>query len=205
MSQQTPHLLRADARDNRDRVLEAARTLFAEQGLAVTMRQIARRAEVGPATLYRRFPTKQTLVEAAFADEVRACRGIVESGCAAPDPWRGLCSVIEGLITLNARNHGFTEAFTAAAPDADVFTTHRAALLTLLTGLIRRAREAGALRRDATVHDLVLILQAGRGLSALPPARRDQAARRFATLVIDGFRPVVTSRPQLAGPVPSQP
>ncbi|WP_203720463.1 TetR/AcrR family transcriptional regulator [Paractinoplanes brasiliensis] len=191
MSEHVPHLprpLRADARENRDRVLESARVLFSEQGLGVTMRQVARRAEVGPATLYRRFPTKQVLVEAAFADEVRACRGIVEGGCAAEDPWLGFCSVIEGLTVLNARNHGFTEAFMAAAPDVDMFAAHRASLLRMLAGLVGRAQDAGALRGDFVVDDLVLVLLAGRGLSSLPLRLRDKAARRFAALSIDGFR-----------------
>jgi AcrR family transcriptional regulator len=79
---QVPQMLRADAQENRDRVLEAARDLFGRQGLGVTMREVARLADVGPATLYRRFPTKKHLVDAAFADEVRACRGIVEDACA---------------------------------------------------------------------------------------------------------------------------
>jgi AcrR family transcriptional regulator len=195
MRDQVPHLLRADARENRDRVLEAARELLAEEGLAVTMRQIARRAEVGPATLYRRFPTKQLLVEAAFADEVRACRGIVERGCAAADPWLGFCAVIEELTVLNARNHGFTEAFTAAAPDTDVFAAHRASLLRMLGGLTRRARAAGTLRPDFVLDDLVLVLLTGRGLSSLPPGQREDAARRFAALSIDGFRAGVENRP----------
>ena len=188
MIEEVPHLLRADARENRDRALEAARVLFAEQGISVTMRQVARRAQVGPATLYRRFPTKQTLVEAAFADEVRACRSLVEDGCAAPDPWLGSCSVVAGLVLLHARNYGFTEAFTAAAPDVDTFAAHRAALLRRLAGLARRAQDAGALRRDFVVDDLVLVLLAGRGLSSLAPRHREKAARRFAALSIDGFR-----------------
>lgn len=75
MTDRLPHMLRADAQDNRDRVLEAARALFAERGIDVTMRQIARRADVGPATLYRRFPTKQILVDEAFEYELRSCRG----------------------------------------------------------------------------------------------------------------------------------
>ncbi|CAM3337706.1 helix-turn-helix domain-containing protein [Kibdelosporangium persicum] len=61
-----PHTLRSDARDNRDRILVAARTAFAADGIDVPMREIARRAGVGPATLYRRFPTKEALVTAAF-------------------------------------------------------------------------------------------------------------------------------------------
>ncbi len=188
MPERLPQLLRADARDNRERILEAARALFSERGIEVTMREIARRAVVGPATLYRRFPTKRLLVDAAFAGELRACRGIVEEGCSDPDPWRGLCSVIEGLSVLNAENQGFVDAFMSANPDIDGFAAHRAALLRMLAELCGRARAAGGLRRDFVIDDLMLILLAGRGLSSTPPAGRAAAARRFAALAIEAFR-----------------
>ena len=63
MAQEVTHNLRADAQENRDRILDAARALFSERGLDVSMREVARCAEVGPATLYRRFPTKQALID----------------------------------------------------------------------------------------------------------------------------------------------
>jgi AcrR family transcriptional regulator len=188
MAQRLPHTLRVDAQDNRDRVLDAARTLFAERGLDVAMRVIARRAEVGPATLYRRFPTKQLLIDEAFADELNTCRGIVERGCTDPDPWQGFCSVVERLIVLNVSNQGFVDAFMSANPEAAMFARHRAALLRLLAGLAERAQRSGGLRRDFVIDDLVLILLAGRGLSSTGPHMREAAARRFAVLAIDAFR-----------------
>jgi AcrR family transcriptional regulator len=188
MNDQLPQILRADAQGNRDRILDAARALFFERGIDVTMRDIARRAEVGPATLYRRFPTKQLLIDEAFADELRACRAIVDDGCADPDPWRGLCSVIERITSLNVQNQGFVDAFISANPDLDAFAAHRAALLRMLTALAGRAQAAGKLRRDFVIDDLVLILLAGRGLSSTPPASRPAAARRLAALAIEAFR-----------------
>lgn len=188
MADRLPQLLRADAQDNRDRALEAARVLFAEQGTGVTMRQIARRAGVGPATLYRRFPTKQTLVDAAFAEELQTCRGIVEEGCADADPWRGLCSVIERITELNVRNRGFVEAFMSSSPDLDTFAAHRANLLGMLAGLAARAQLAGDLRRDVVIDDLILVLLAGRALSSTPTSERSAAAQRFAALAIDAIR-----------------
>jgi AcrR family transcriptional regulator len=182
------HVLRSDAQDNRDRVLEAARELFAESGLGVTMRQIARRAGVGPATLYRRFPTKQDLVLEAFMDELVACSSIVREGAADPDPWRGFCSVIERVTVLNARNQGFTDAFLAEYPSAVDFAAHRAALTREIAAISRRAIAAGELRADFTVDDFMLVLLAGRGLTAVPARDRVAAARRFAALAIEGLR-----------------
>ncbi|WP_172892182.1 TetR/AcrR family transcriptional regulator [Jatrophihabitans sp. GAS493] len=188
MTDLLPHILRTDAQDNRDRILAAARELFSAEGIDVTMRAVARRAEVGPATLYRRFPTKQSLVEEALAGELRTCQSIVEDGCADPDPWRGFCSIIERITALNVRNQGFVDAFMSANPGVDAFTAHRIHLLGLLRRLAGRAQKAGDLRSDFVIDDLVLVLLAGRGLSATPLPRRAAAARRFAALAIDAFR-----------------
>ncbi|NUT44839.1 MAG: TetR/AcrR family transcriptional regulator [Thermoactinospora sp.] len=188
-----PQNLRADAQENRDKILDAARALFSERGLEVSMREVARRAEVGPATLYRRFPTKQALIDNAFEDELRTCRQIVTDGCADPDPWRGFSSVIEDLSVLNVQNRGFVDAFMSANPQAPVFAHHRSALLRQLQALISRAKRAGRLRHDFAIEDLVLILLAGRGLSSTRPATRTAAARRFAALALDAFRENATN------------
>ncbi|MCY1141124.1 helix-turn-helix domain containing protein [Actinoplanes sp. Pm04-4] len=195
MDAQLPHMLRSDARDNRDRVLEAARSLFSEQGLGVPMREIARRAEVGPATLYRRFPTKQALIDAAFADELRACSSIVHANCADPDPWRGLTVIVREITELNAANQGFVDAFVSSYPGAFDFAAHRADMLRALTALWRRAQRAGALRPDAVVDDLILMIMAARGLPPGPPSLRLAAARRFAALILDSFRAAPTTSP----------
>jgi AcrR family transcriptional regulator len=183
-----PHMLRTDARDNRDRLLEAARELFAEVGLDVPMRAIARRAGVGAATLYRRFPTKQALIDQAFTQEMRRCREIVDAACADPDPWRGMCSMIQGLAELNARNQGFVDAFmvTASSP-ADV-AAHRSEMLRAIDRLGRRAKQAGALRPDFVLDDFILILLAVRGLSGVPPESRPATARRLAALMLQALR-----------------
>jgi AcrR family transcriptional regulator len=193
MTEEVTHNLRADAQENRERILDAARELFSERGLEASMREVARYAEVGPATLYRRFPTKQALIDDAFADELRTCRQIVVDGCADPDPWHGFSFVIEELCVLNVQNKGFVDAFMSANPEAAVFAQHRAALLRQLRGLCARAKRAGQLRHDFALDDLVLILLAGRGLSSARPATRTLAARRFAALALDAFRENATN------------
>ncbi|MDD0858409.1 helix-turn-helix domain containing protein [Arthrobacter alpinus] len=181
-------MLRTDAQENRDRMLSAARALFAEQGLDVGMREVARRAEVGPATLYRRFPTKQDLIDEAFSVELHSCQTIVEEGCADPDPWRGFTSVVQRLTALYIRNRGFVDAFMSTDSSSITFSVHRRELLRMLDGLGRRARAGGSLRRDFVIDDLVLVLLAARGLSSVAPTGRDRAASRFAALAIDAFR-----------------
>src|SRR4051794_29775242 len=172
MTERSPQMLRSDARDNRERVLEAARAVFATEGLDVPMREIARRAGVGPATLYRRFPTKELLVTEAFADQMRACYAIVDEGLADPDPWHGFALVVERLCALHAHDRGFTAAFVSAYPHAVDFAADRARALTSIAELIRRAQDAGRLRSDVVLDDVILILMANNGIQARSPAAR---------------------------------
>ncbi|WP_030667034.1 TetR/AcrR family transcriptional regulator [Streptomyces cellulosae] len=195
MTDRLPHALRSDALDNRERVLDAARALFATEGLNVPMREIARHAGVGPATLYRRFPTKQTLVTEVFQDQMRACHTIVDEGLADPDPWRGFRRVVERTCELHAHNRGFTEAFMSAFPDAVDFAADRAYAMNAIAELARRAKEAGRLRPDFVLDDLILMLMAHRGIHVPSAAARVTASRRFAALVIQAFQVSATHQP----------
>jgi len=179
--------LRSDARDNRDRILSAARAVFAADGLDVPMREIARRAGVGPATLYRRFPTKQALVTEAFRERMYACHAVIESGLAEPDPWRGLCLVIEKVCELHARDWGFAAGFAAAFPQAAALAEARARAVAALATLTERAAGTGRLRADFVLDDLILMLAAHAGLHPASPDARLAASRRFATLAIRSF------------------
>ncbi|GAA1220747.1 TetR/AcrR family transcriptional regulator [Pseudonocardia alaniniphila] len=195
MVQHLPRSLRSDARDNRDRILEAARALFAAEGLAVPMREVARRAGVGPATLYRHFPAKEALVTEAFADQVRACRVIVDEGLREQDPWDGIRLVIERICELHARDRGLTTAFIAAYPHAADFAANRDHALKAIAELARRAKAAGRLRPDFVVDDMVLVLMANDGIHAASPAARVAASRRFAALVIQALQATPTPAP----------
>ncbi|RSD07786.1 TetR/AcrR family transcriptional regulator [Amycolatopsis eburnea] len=177
----TARLPRTDAGDNRARILTAARTAIGAAGLNVPIREIARRAEVGPATVYRHFPTKRTLVTEAFTDQSRAWQSTVTRGLADPDAWRGFCFVVDRLCALQVRDHGFIEAVKSAYPQALDFGAMRASSLAAAAELVRRARDTGHLRPDVTANDLVLMLMAGSGIPAA-------ATRRFAAHVIHAFQ-----------------
>jgi AcrR family transcriptional regulator len=180
--------LRADAADNRDRVVAAARTLFTAEGLGVPVGAIARAAGVAPATVYRRFATKRELAAAAFADQVRECRGLVDAAHAEPDPWRGLRHLVERGGELHARTAGFTEAVAATYPDDVDLDADRAHSHHVLAEVARRARAAGQLRPDVGLADLVLVLTAQRGVRAGSPAARVAASRRLAAIALRGLR-----------------
>ena len=191
------HELRSDARDNRDRILQVARDTFARDGLGVSMREVARRAGVGPATLYRRFPTKEALVTEAFGEQMARCTTIVEEGLADPDAWRGLRTVIEHVCVLHALDRGFTAAFVTAFPQAVDFTEERTRVLRSLAELIRRAKDAGGLRRDFVLDDLILLIMANSGIRATSREAAAAASRRFAALLIQS----ISARPAV-GPLP---
>lgn len=180
--------LRSDARDNRDRILAAARVAFATDGLDVPMREIARRAQVGVATVYRRFPTKEALLAEAFAEQMALCSTVVQEGLAAADPWHGFRLVIERLMEVHALDRGFSRAFTSLPAAADYFTADRDRTLRLLLELVRRAKAAGGLRADFVLEDLILALMANDGIRAESPALRVAASRRFAALMIQSFQ-----------------
>jgi AcrR family transcriptional regulator len=188
MTDHVPHTLRSDALDNRERILAAARAVFAAEGLQAPIREVARRAGVGPATLYRRFPTKELLVTAAFADELRACHAILDEGLADPDPGRAFRRVIERLYEQHARNRGFVAAFVSAFPGAVDLAADRAIALGSLAELVRRAQEAGHVRAGVSVDDVVLMLLANRGLRAGSTAARLAASQRFAALTIHALQ-----------------
>jgi AcrR family transcriptional regulator len=174
--------LRSDAQDNRDRIMAVAREAFAAEGLDVPMRELARRAGVGPATLYRRFPTKEALVVEAFSEQMAACTAAVDEGLANSDPWQGFRRTVEQLCLLHVLDRGFSAAFTTAYPRAIDFASAREQAFRSLTELIRRAKAAGELRTDFSIDDVVLLLMAAAGVRPGTPA----VARRLATLFLDG-------------------
>ncbi|WP_020666109.1 TetR/AcrR family transcriptional regulator [Amycolatopsis nigrescens] len=188
---------RSDARDNRERILVVARVAFAAEGLDVPIREIARRAEVGVATVYRHFETKEALLSEAFAEQLTLCSAIVAEGLAAEAPWRGFCLVIEKLMELHALDRGFARAFTSQLPRAAGFAEERDRTLRLLLELVRLAKEAGDLREDFVLEDISLALMANEGIRAESPEMRVAASRRFAALMIQSFQanPVRTPLP----------
>ncbi|MET8565678.1 helix-turn-helix domain-containing protein [Streptomyces flaveolus] len=201
MTGHLPRTVRSDARDNRARILDAARAVFGEDGLSAPMREVARHAGVGPATLYRHFPTKQALIAETFAEQRRACHAAVRDALADPDPWHGFQNLVERICELHAHSRGLADAFMTAFPEAMDFAADREHSLHAVGELARRAQKAGRLRPGFVVDDLILMLLAHRGLQDTPRAARVTASRRFAAYVIEAFR----AAPEAEGPTPLPP
>src|SRR5215475_14728741 len=101
-----PRPLRRDAERNRQRILRAASEVFTTRGLQASLDDVAQHAGVGVGTVYRRFPDKESLVEALFEERIQAMAALAEKALAEPDAWTGLVSFLEGACTQLATDRG---------------------------------------------------------------------------------------------------
>ncbi|MGW6648746.1 TetR family transcriptional regulator [Streptomyces sp. CB02130] len=183
-----PEALRADARENRERILRAAREAYALHGIDVPISTIARRAGVGVATLYRRFPTRTSLITEAFTEQLTECAGALDEALKDPDPWRGFCTVLRKVCAMQAADRGFTHAFLARFPGDTAYAGERDRAEEGLALLVRRAKEAGALRPDFDVSDVVLALLANNGVANGAGPEAAAASRRLVDYLLESFR-----------------
>jgi AcrR family transcriptional regulator len=181
--------LRRDARRNRDAIVAAARQVFCDHGLEAPLEQIARRAGVGIATLYRRFPSRVELLDAVLTDNLQAHVQAAEQALATDDPWDGFASYLEETGRLQAADRGLNDAMGMRFPRAAAVEAAKARLFELVARVVQRAQQSGQLRADLTLEDLALvtwanarILQAGRAAGA------PDAWQRHLGFLLDGFR-----------------
>ncbi|MEV5972200.1 TetR/AcrR family transcriptional regulator [Streptomyces sp. NPDC051921] len=182
-----PSVLRADARRNRERILEAAVRAFAEKGADVPIDTIAKAAGVGSATLYRHFPTREALVEAAYRNELaRVCDSAAELLAEHP-PDRALRQWMDRFIDYLAAKEGMADALRAAvASGADPFAETLDKLSAAIDSLLRAGAGAGLLRADVDPFDVGLSL-AGVALITSSPAQQERSGR-LLDLILDGLR-----------------
>jgi AcrR family transcriptional regulator len=185
---QTERPLRRDAERNRRRILEAAAAAFAERGLAVTMDEIADRAEVGVGTVYRRFPDKELLIEALVEDHLAAIVERGEQALAEEDPWAALLGFLEYTLELQADDRGLREVLLSTGPGRERIVLARERLEPLVYELVERAEAAGRMRPDARGSDIPLVMMMiGGAVDFTRPVAPDAWRRMFA-VVIDGLR-----------------
>jgi len=182
-----PSVLRADARRNRERILEAAVRAFSEQGADVAIDTIAKAAGVGSATLYRHFPTREALVEAAYRNELaRVCDSAAKL-LADNAPDRAIRLWMDDFIDYLAAKQGMADALRAAvASGADPFAETLDKLGTALGTLLHAGADAGLLRPDIDPFDVGFSL-AGIALITSAPDQRERAGR-LLDLLLDGLR-----------------
>ncbi len=179
--------LRADAERNRERIVAAAQEVFAEWGLNAALEKIARRAGVGIATLYRRFPTRANLIAASFERKMADYAAAAEQALDDPDPWSGFCWLINRICAMQAADAGLKDLITMRFPTSSPAEELRNRALQNLEQLIARAQGQGTLRSDFASSDVPMLLFANAGVVT---ATRDSAPdtwRRFTSYMIDAF------------------
>jgi AcrR family transcriptional regulator len=178
--------LRADARQNQERVLEVAAKAFAREGTGASLKAIAQEAGVGIGTLYRRFPTRETLVEAVYRNEVaRLCAAAPEllAELAPVDSLRGW---MERFVDFMAAKHGMADALRAVLASEDDRMHTRGLLRDALAALLDAGVDAGAVRPGIDPYDLLMSL-GGVALIAEGPENR-ALALRLLDLTLEGVR-----------------
>lgn len=180
--------LRKDAERNRQRVLAAARELFAARGLEATLNDVARHANVGVGTVYRRFATKEELVEAIFEDGIDQVVCLAETALRHENSWNGFVWFVEHLCELTATDRGLREIVYSKAYGGNRVDCARLRLDPPVTKLVERARDDGYLRPEVCPTDMpVLGLLAGT-MSEWAGHVDDQLWRRYVALLLDGMR-----------------
>jgi len=180
--------LRADAARNRAAIVEAAREVFAEEGLDAPLDEIAHRAGTGNATLYRRFPSRVDLVSAVFAERMAEHLAAVQAGLADPDPWHGFASYVQTVAAMQSRDRGIADLVTMDVSSAPEVERLRSQAFDGLVRLVERARSTGVLRADFTTQDVVVLLMANAGLVERALGIKTQASARLVHVLLDGFR-----------------
>jgi AcrR family transcriptional regulator len=181
--------LRADAERNRQAIVSAARETFAADGLSASLDEIACRAGVGNATLYRRFPDRGALVEAVFAERMADYADAAHRAAGAEDAWNGLVGFVTDLCRMQVEDQGLSELLTTALFDgSERIAELRRAVLTDLEQTIARAQAAGVLRADFAHQDVVVILMANAGLVRRTRDHAPGAWERHLAFVLAGLR-----------------
>ena len=182
-----PGSLRRDARENRERILEAARACLVVHGVDVPVEAIAERAGVGMGTLYRRFPTKHDLVQAVIEESLDRFVVAAEEGLAEDDPWTGFTGFVERVLELHVENRALREVL-AGTEHGHARDEVRRRVRPLVRRLIERAHADGSLRPDFTPEDMPLVfMTGGRVLDAARGVAPD-LWRRYLGLLLDGLR-----------------
>jgi AcrR family transcriptional regulator len=180
--------LRADAQRNLGLILEAARAVFAEKGLGASIADVAERAGVGTATIFRRFPTKDDLVTAILEEELSAVTARANAALENPDPFVGLGEFVEWAVESSIQGRCFCEA-----SGGELFVRPRiqellAELAAGVERMLQRGKDAGVVRSDVTADEIGFLINAI-AQAGLRIERTPGALRRYVDIMLDGLRP----------------
>lgn len=179
--------LRRDAQANREQILNAAREIFAEFGIKAPMEQVATRAGVGVATLYRRFPARSDLIAGAFESKMRAYVEATKKALTNPDPWEGFTQLINEVCQMQALDHGFADVLTMTFPESTDIRESCDVVYNDLVEIVKRAKNTGRLRSDFVPEDVPLILVANAGVINATADSAPDVWIRFVALILQSL------------------
>jgi AcrR family transcriptional regulator len=182
-----PETQRADARRNREKLLAAALLLFADRGTDVSLEEVARQAGVGVGTLYRNFPTREALVEAAYLSELDRLHEGAHELLAEHSPDRALSLWMDRFVDYAVAKRGMSGALQSViASGRNPYSESRAKIVAAMTTLLDAARSDGSIRSDVDSEDVLLAMN---GIWSMPDDPEfDRRARTLLGLVMDGLR-----------------
>lgn len=180
-----PRPMRADARRNYERVLDAARKVFADQGGGASMEAIAKQAGVGVGTLYRHFPKRIDVVEAVYRDDVDVLIGTAERGLSELDPWDALEAWLRAFVDYGRSKRTFlNELHEAFDKNPDLKSASRERIFEAAGKVLSRAQDAGEARTDIDGADLMQLVSPMCMSATLTP----EQGERLINMVLDGLR-----------------
>jgi AcrR family transcriptional regulator len=189
MAMTTARPLRKDAERNRQRILEAAREVFAERGLGVSLDDIAKHAGVGVGTVYRRFPDKELLIDALFEDRVGEILNAASESLEIKDPWLAVAGFLQRTLELQVEDRALKELLLSTTESHARIEDARRRIQPVIATLLERAQQAGVLREDLAVSDLVLLQHAIGEVADYSREAAPEVWRRMLVIALDGLRP----------------
>lgn len=189
---------RADARENRERILSAAIKVLASLGVDAQMSDIAQEAGVGVATLYRNFPNKEDLVKALVLERITRMAHGAEAAAHAPDAWEGLVGMIRWITDRQLDDRMLAQFVSGRVAVSADLLEQRDRVYRMLERVVKRAQKEGKLRTDVNASDIRMVMVSVANLSTgdSPLARR--LVHRYLAITLDGLR--APGQSKLPGP-----
>lgn len=180
--------LRRDAELNRRKIIESARVVFSERGVGASLDDIAHHAGLGVGTVYRRFPSKEHLVEAMFVERMDEIRGMAELALTEDDPWEAFTGFLVTTATLHSADRGLREVMLSNNFGQDHVAAAKDRMIPIAMELVRRAKESGQLRADFEATDLAVIHLMIGAVAEYTGDVRPELWRRYLGILLDGLR-----------------
>jgi AcrR family transcriptional regulator len=181
-------VLRADAARNLELILEAAEEAFAEKGHEACVADIATRAGVGQATIFRRFETKDDLIAAVFARKIEQFAAAAESAQRKRRAWDGLMEFMATATELHRRDRGFFQSMAQQLMQDEQIVERKQEAMAAVNVLIERAKTEGDLRADIGPEDIPAFCCAAAQAASMGSSQGARAAKRYLAVITDGMR-----------------